>query len=227
MKKQKNKTHQAKKLVVPPENTAEPARATVSVCIIAKNEKDNLRRCLSSIADFADEIIIADAGSTVAAKEIAGEYGAKVYVFPSAADDCAARNEIIKYATKEFIMWLDATDEFREEEQKILSADLASIKECILLRKECGKMNKILKQEMPEGMNQDVKYIIRLGVSDIQTNNYVEQFRVFENYGGFYFINKAQEQIASKANVRPVSSMAKIHTSAIQQKCFEVFCTEL
>ena len=38
--------------------------ATISLCMIVKNEEAVLDRCLSSIADLMDEIIIVDTGST-------------------------------------------------------------------------------------------------------------------------------------------------------------------
>ena len=37
---------------------------TVSLCMIVKNEEDVIERCLNSIKDAVDEIIIVDTGST-------------------------------------------------------------------------------------------------------------------------------------------------------------------
>ena len=36
---------------------------SVSLCMIVKNEEDVLERCLESVADLVDEIIIVDTGS--------------------------------------------------------------------------------------------------------------------------------------------------------------------
>lgn len=37
--------------------------ASVSLCMIVRNEEQVLGRCLSGVKDFADEIIIVDTGS--------------------------------------------------------------------------------------------------------------------------------------------------------------------
>ena len=45
---------------------------TVSLCMIVKNEEDVLARCLESVGQVADEIIIVDTGSTDKTKQTAG-----------------------------------------------------------------------------------------------------------------------------------------------------------
>lgn len=54
---------------------------TISLCMIVKNEEDILGRCLDSIADLMDEIIIVDTGSSDRTREIAGRYTDKIYDF--------------------------------------------------------------------------------------------------------------------------------------------------
>ena len=48
--------------------------ATISLCMIVKNEEQVLARCLDSVADLMDEIIIVDTGSTDRTKEVAARY---------------------------------------------------------------------------------------------------------------------------------------------------------
>lgn len=82
----------------------------VSLCMIVKNEEDNLADCIRSVGDFPAEIIVVDTGSTDRTVEIAESFGAKVFRFDWIDDFAAARNESLRHATGEWIFWLDADD---------------------------------------------------------------------------------------------------------------------
>ncbi len=90
---------------------------TVSLCMIVKNEERILARCLDSIADLMDEIIIVDTGSTDATKQIAAEYTDKIYDFTWIGDFAAARNFAFSKAGMEYIYSADA-DEVLDEENR-------------------------------------------------------------------------------------------------------------
>ncbi|OZQ78133.1 glycosyltransferase [Paenibacillus odorifer] len=83
---------------------------TVSLCMIVKNEEKYLSRCLESVRNKVDEIIIVDTGSTDSTLEIAKQYTNNIYHFNWINDFAAARNESIKYATSEFILIMDADE---------------------------------------------------------------------------------------------------------------------
>ena len=76
---------------------------TISLCMIVKNEERILARCLDSVADLVDEIVIADTGSTDATREIAARYTEHVYDFPWTDDFSAARNFVFSRASMEYI----------------------------------------------------------------------------------------------------------------------------
>lgn len=83
---------------------------SISLCMIVKNEEDVLERCLTSVNEIVDEIIVVDTGSTDCTKEIAHQFTDKVYDFEWINDFSAARNYAFSKATKDYILWLDADD---------------------------------------------------------------------------------------------------------------------
>lgn len=86
-----------------------------SLCMIVKNEEQVLSRCLDSIADLMDEIIIVDTGSTDRTKEIAARYTDRIYDFTWTGNFSDARNFSFSKATKDYIYCADA-DEMLDDE---------------------------------------------------------------------------------------------------------------
>ena len=60
--------------------------------MIVKNEEPVLRRCLDCVAQFADELIVVDTGSTDRSMEIVREYTPHVYLHPWQNSFAEARN---------------------------------------------------------------------------------------------------------------------------------------
>lgn len=90
---------------------------TISLCMIVKNEEAVLARCLDTVADLVEEIVIVDTGSTDATKTIAAKYTDKIYDFEWIDDFSAARNFAFSKATQEYIYTADA-DEVIDEENR-------------------------------------------------------------------------------------------------------------
>lgn len=86
----------------------------ISICIITKNECENLNICLERLSHYPVEIVVVDTGSTDSSKEIALKYTSCVYDFQWCDDFSAARNYAISVATNEYILMID-TDEFVDE----------------------------------------------------------------------------------------------------------------
>lgn len=91
---------------------------TISLCMIVKNEESVLARCLDSVADLVDEIVIVDTGSTDATKQIAARYTDRIYDFAWIDDFSAARNFAFSKATKEYIYSADADEVLSEENRQ-------------------------------------------------------------------------------------------------------------
>lgn len=94
---------------------------SISLCMIVKNEEDNLEACLESAKGIADEINVVDTGSTDKTVEIAKRYTDRIFHFEWVNDFSKARNFSFSKATKDFIFWLDADDTISSDNrEKIL-----------------------------------------------------------------------------------------------------------
>jgi len=83
--------------------------------MIVNNDETVLARCLNSIKQAVDEIIILDTGSVDKTKSIAFAYTDKVYNFRWTNDFSAARNYARSKAAMDYLMWLDADDLIPED----------------------------------------------------------------------------------------------------------------
>lgn len=125
--------------------------ASISLCMIVKNEEAVLKRCLDSIADLMDEIIIVDTGSTDRTKEIAADYTSKIYDYRWANDFSAARNFSFSKATMEYIYAADA-DELLDEENhtrflRLKQALLPDIEIVQMKYINCSEFNTVLNSQ--------------------------------------------------------------------------------
>ena len=77
----------------------ENRKATVSLCMIVRNEGHQLAECLTPVADLFDEIVIVDTGSTDQTVRIARQFTPHVHHFPWCDDFAAARNASLQHAT--------------------------------------------------------------------------------------------------------------------------------
>lgn len=84
---------------------------TLSVCMIVKNEEDNIARAIQSFLPFADEIIVNDTGSTDRTKEIVRSLPkTKLIESQWISDFSYSRNLSIDAATCSWCLWMDADD---------------------------------------------------------------------------------------------------------------------
>ena len=109
---------------------------SISLCMIVKNEEKVLARCLDSVRDLMDEIIIVDTGSDDSTKEIALKYTDKIYDFKWIQDFSAARNFAFSKASCDYIYSADA-DEVLDEENR---AKFKVLKEALLPEIEIVQM---------------------------------------------------------------------------------------
>jgi hypothetical protein len=88
---------------------------TLSLCMIVRDEEENLGRCLESVRGVVDEIVIVDTGSKDRTIEIARGFGAIVLEEAWADDFSTPRNHAMDRATKDWILGLAADEEVEAE----------------------------------------------------------------------------------------------------------------
>ena len=84
--------------------------STLSLCMIVKDEAENLPRSLASVTDLADEIIVIDTGSGDDTPTLAEKAGAKVDFWTWNDDFAQARNVSLDRATMDWVLVLDADE---------------------------------------------------------------------------------------------------------------------
>lgn len=112
---------------IKPEIIEENSKPLISLCMIVKNEESNLVDCLKSTKELVDEMIIVDTGSSDKTIEIIKEFGANLHHFNWIDDFAAARNESIKHAQGEWILYLDADERINNNDYQMLRTFLANL----------------------------------------------------------------------------------------------------
>jgi glycosyltransferase involved in cell wall biosynthesis len=84
--------------------------ATISMCMVIKNEERTIERAIISAKPMVDELIVIDTGSIDSSPAIAEGLGAHVYHYPWCDDFSAARNFAISKASCDYIFMLDGDE---------------------------------------------------------------------------------------------------------------------
>jgi len=82
----------------------------LSCCMIVRDNEGTIIPAVTSMLPWVDEVIVVDTGSTDNTPEICRQLGCKVYHFPWPDSFSVARNESLKHATGEWILWPDSDD---------------------------------------------------------------------------------------------------------------------
>lgn len=94
-------------------------RETLSLCMIAKNEEHSIGRAIKSLNGLPDEIIVGiDETTTDETKRVVESFGAKTFEMKSPIEVGfdEARNETIKRAVGDWILWMDGDETFEQIE---------------------------------------------------------------------------------------------------------------
>lgn len=82
----------------------------ISVCIITKNEANQLKKCLQSLREYGFEIVVVDTGSTDETRDVMEEYADICGNFAWCNDFSKARNYSIELATNDWVLVLDSDE---------------------------------------------------------------------------------------------------------------------
>lgn len=85
----------------------------LSVVIITFNESRNIVRCIKSVADFADEVVVVDSLSTDGTQKLASNLGAKV-IEQKFLGHIEQKNFAKDLASNQWVLSLDADEEVSE-----------------------------------------------------------------------------------------------------------------
>jgi len=103
----------------------------LSVVLATKNEETNIKACLASVQQIADEIIVVDEYSTDKTRAFARQMGAKVYKNKHKHNFHESKQLAIDKATGDWILQLDAdervSDTLSKEIKQILNLDSTEI----------------------------------------------------------------------------------------------------
>ena len=174
----------------------------LSLCMIVRDEEDVLQRCLESVKDLADEIVIVDTGSTDRTKEIARQYTDKIFDFEWTNSFADARNESLRHATGKWILVLDA-DEYVQDEGK-------------------QELREFLEKTTPD--NSVFMLPILNIVGDEGKHRFIESHstRLFPNHRGIHYTRPIHEQLtASYPFVYKKYNFYIYHTGYISKKVNE------
>lgn len=104
----------------------------LSVVLATRNEEENISRCINSVKNIADEIIVFDEYSTDNTKKISESLGAKVYLEPHHDNFHITKQKAIDMAKGKWILQMDAdeviTPELAKEIHGVVNSQLSTHK---------------------------------------------------------------------------------------------------
>ncbi len=182
----------------PKTQSAHPSSVGVSVCMIVKNEEENLPKMLSSIKSLWDELIIVDTGSTDSTVKIIEQFGGTVRNMEWEGDFAKARNESMRDAKGRWILWFDADD--------------------VVLPEDVVRFKQILSGPAEKAYG----FMVKNSTDGGKTGSVFNQIRLFPNNGSIKFTGKVHEQVLPSLTQYSISveftNIKVIHTGYVNDE---------
>lgn len=90
----------------------------ISVAVATFNEEENIGKCLKSVTDWVDEIVIVDGASTDKTVDVAKKFNAKIIISDNPPIFHINKQKAIDACSSEWILQLDADEVVTEELKK-------------------------------------------------------------------------------------------------------------
>ena len=175
------------------------AAIKISACYIVKNGEKDLALSLESVAQYVDEIIVVDTGSTDGTIDVAKKFGAKIFHETWQDDFSTPRNVAIREAKGDWIVFLDADEYFVNDTAKNLRRAI-----------------KLAKDKNFQGLSVPL-----INVDADNGNKIIEPghaLRILENALGLHYVGKIHEtpfigeEILSNIVMIPADLLMLYHT---------------
>ena len=132
----------------------------ITICMIVKNEEENLEKCLKAISNYNFQLVIVDTGSNDNTKKVAKKYTDCVYDYKWNNNFSDARNYAISKTKTEYVLIVDA-------DEVLISADYNKLIKCIEDNKD--KVGRIERDN--EFVREGKKYISKEKVNRLFSKN--------------------------------------------------------
>jgi glycosyltransferase involved in cell wall biosynthesis len=185
----------------------------LSVCIITKNEESNIKSCLDSIKEIADEIIILDSFSTDNTISIAKEYTSKIYTKKWIDDYSFSRNFTISKAKGEWILIIDADEKFTYEPNFISKLKATKTTAFSIIRKEIYRQHHDLKL---------VKYPVTIIRLFKRETNATFQYPIHERLDDYFYKEGIPVALNQNCYLEHNISLQIEHVNSKQNKYLEL-----
>lgn len=146
----------------------------ITVCIMTYNEEDLIETAINSVISIVNEVVVLDTGSTDKTIQKAISLGAKVYDSVWEGDFSRIRNKMISLARGQFILMMDADEQYLGAEKEL---------------------KEYIKQS--DGCAGRVKIINDLGNEETTISSVT---RIFPNHSGFFYNGFIHEQLMNEKN---------------------------
>jgi glycosyltransferase involved in cell wall biosynthesis/Tfp pilus assembly protein PilF len=150
----------------------------LSMCMIARNSSRTISAALETIRPWVDEMIVLDTGSDDETPQLAEQLGARVFHTKWQDSFSTARNESIRHARGDWIVWIDSDDTIDAENGR-------KLRDLVESQQSPSTMGFVLQVRCPADPE----------ASAYATATVVDHVKLFRNIPAIQFSGRIHEQV--------------------------------